>query len=114
MSQPDAGERARPRRTTLAATLLGAPTAWAVHLAASYLIVPESCRAGTTVWMHAVTLVTFAGAAAATAMAWRLLRDATGDTTNRFLGGVGLAAGLLFTAAVLVQGLPVLLVDPCT
>lgn len=107
--------RSRPGRVTLAFAVLGAPAAWGTHLGLSYLIVPESCQAGTSLWLHAITVVTAVVGAAATVTAWRLLRRTRdeGDTGGGFVGGLGVVVGLLFTAALLVEGLPVALIDPC-
>lgn len=113
MSTSTTEEHGRPAAHVLVLAVLGAPGAWAAHLGVSYLIVPESCRAGTPGWLHLVTALAVVAAAACTATAWRVLHGADGDRPLRLLGGLGLVVGLLFTAAVLVQGLLVLLVDPC-
>lgn len=103
----------RPPAWTLGFATLGAPAAWAAHLGLSYLIVPESCRWGTTVGLHLVTLTMAVTGVVATLLAGRVLRHAGDDAVERFVGSTGLVVGVLFTVAILVGGLPVWLVDPC-
>lgn len=103
----------RPPRVLLAFAAGGAPMAWAVHLGLSYLIVPESCRWGTAVGLHTVTLVTLVVAVAATVSARRIRAAASDDDVARLVGTAGLIVGTVFMVAILAGGLLPFLVDPC-
>lgn len=100
--------------------LLGGPAAWTVHLLASYPLVPLACRLGTTTPLNILTAVTAAIALAAAGTggwAYRRARraGAEGDTGDRatFMALAGLLLALLFTFAIVLEGLPPLLADPC-
>lgn len=111
---PDAAPgRQRRRPALLAFAAGGAPTAWALQLGISYLIVPESCRWGTSAGLHAVSLVTLAVAGAATVTAYRVRAAAGGEDSARLVGTAGLIVGAIFTVAILAGGLLPFLVDPC-
>lgn len=128
------GERAEPdsatqREVPLAAmwfALLGGPAAWSIHLLASYPLVPLACNTGTTAALNIVTAGTALIAAAAAGTGWWAYRRArragapnapgAGDASESrpgFMGLLGLLVALLFTFAILIEGLPPLLVDPC-
>lgn len=109
----DPARERRPGSLRLAFAALGAPAAWAAHLGFSYLLVPESCRWGTDLVLHLVTVAAALVAVAATVTASRVLRGAGDDASARFVGVGGVAVGLLFLAAVLVEGLLPFLLDPC-
>lgn len=103
----------RPLRSWFA--VLGAPSAWFAHLSLSYLLVPESCVWGTTVWLWVISLTHVAVAVAALVVAVGTARHGQrhGHRQDRFVGMLGVLTGALFTAAILVERLPVLLIDPC-
>ena len=113
---------ARPPRAALWFALLGGPLAWTAHLLASYPLVPVSCRLGTTAPLNALTAVAalIAAAAAATGTwAYRRARPAPDVPTDpassaRFMALCGLLLASLFTFAILVEGLPPILQDPCS
>lgn len=103
--------------------LLGGPAAWSAHLLGSYPLVPVACRMGTTAPLNILTLVTAAVAGAATVAsgwAYRRARPAASaagvagsESRAGFMGACGLLLGLLFTFAIVMEGLPPLLQDPC-
>lgn len=106
--------------------LLGGPAAWTAHLLASYPLVSVACRMGTTAPLNIITGVTALIAAAAAGTGWWAFRrsregdavETSGDghaseTRAGFMGLVGLLLALLFTFAILIEGLPPLLQDPC-
>jgi hypothetical protein len=106
--------------------LLGGPVAWSAHLLASYPMVPVACRMGTTAPLHAITAMTAAIAASAAAAGWWAWQRARGaglpdgpgrfeasESRAGFMGLAGMLLALLFTFAILMEGLPPLLQDPC-
>lgn len=115
--------------------VLGGPAAWTAHLLASYPLVSVACRMGTTAPLNIITGATALIAAAAAGTGWWAYRrsreheasetrgdghaaETRGDghaseTRAGFMGLVGLLLGLLFTFAILIEGLPPLLQDPC-
>lgn len=111
MSQPPRDDA--PPRGRLAFAVGGAPAAWATHLAVSYLIVPESCRWGTVVGLHAVTAVTLAVALASLVVAARLRSAPDGENDTGFAGTAGLVIGGVFLVAIVAEGLLPFLLDPC-
>lgn len=107
--------------------LLGGPIAWTAHLLASYPLVPHACDTGSTTLLNIVTAVTAVIAAAAAATGWWAYRRGRragapdgpggGDASESrvgFMALTGMLVALLFTFAILIEGLPPLLVDPCT
>jgi hypothetical protein len=112
-SDPAPARRRRP--ASLGFAVLGAPAAWAAHLGLSYFIVPRACATGTTLWLHLVTAATAGVALAATVLAVQVRAGgrARDDAGARFLGALGIVIGALFFAATLVEGLPVVFIDPC-
>jgi hypothetical protein len=79
------------------------PTAWLAHLLVSYLLVPPTCGT-TTVPLHVATVVLAAAAVAATTLV-----VGTGEATRR----TGLALGVVFVLAIVMQGAASAMVDPC-
>lgn len=113
--------------------LLGGPAAWSAHLLASYPLVPVACRMGTTAPLNILTAVTAAIAVAAAGTGWWGYRRSrstgddgapghsagpgrTGGTESRagFMAFAGLLLAILFTFAIVLEGLPPVLQDPCT
>lgn len=103
--------------------VLGGPAAWTAHLLTSYPLVPLACRLGTTAPLNLLTAATGLIAAAAAGTGWwsyrRSLRGQQGGSgaasegRTGFMGLGGCLLGLLFLFAILVQGLPPILQDPC-
>lgn len=111
--------------------LLGGPVAWSAHLLGSYPLVSVSCRMGSTALLNVLTVVTAVIAAAAAVTGWWAWRTAiragagSGDRVAPgggsdggldrpvFMALCGLLLGALFTVAILMEGLPPLLQDPC-
>ena len=106
------------RRPVLWYAVLGGPLAWTAHLLSSYPLVPWACDAGSVLMLHAITAGAMAvalGAAVTGALALR--RHPAGEGVSagraRFMGRLGVLLGLLFAVAILAEGLPPLLSDPC-
>lgn len=106
--------------------LLGGPAAWTAHLLASYPLVPLACDTGSTAPLNILTVVTALIATAAAGTGWWAYRRARGagapdapgagdasESRAGFMGLAGLLVALLFTFAIVIEGLPPLLVDPC-
>lgn len=119
---PVPGDKPPPRHVPLPAlwvALLGGPAAWSAHLLASYPLVSVACRMGTSAPLNVLTAIMalLAAAAAATGWwAWRSARaDGAGGSESRvaFMGLGGLLLGVLFAFAILMEGLPPVLQDPC-
>lgn len=114
-SSVETTERRSPRSALLALVALAVPpSAWFVHLNASYVLVPPSCRAGHRWFIAGVTvaaLAVIAPAARHSSHVRRTARDPRG--TDAFLGSFGLWFAALFALATLLVGLSALVVDPC-
>ena len=104
--------------------MLAGPLAWSAHLLLSYGLVPIACDTGWAFLLVVVTAVTAIGSLAGALVSRRLPVGDTPETedlrlTNatdrmRFIARSGLAGGLFFAAVIIVQGLPVLFIDPCS
>lgn len=127
----------RPRLPRLLFAALGAAVLWSIHLGVVYLLVTIDCISpwnGGTAAVLVATALFAAGAAASGWLAAALLRElrATADPAEtgpsegdriranpdglewmRFLLLVGVAAGVLFTAVIILEGLSPLLVSTC-
>lgn len=105
--------------------LLGGPAAWTAHLLGSYPLVPVVCSMGTTAPLNILTAVTVMIALAAAATGWWAYRRSRGagepagagaevaEPRPAFMGMLGLMLALLFAFAILMEGLPPILQDPC-
>ena len=112
-------------RLPLLISFLGAPTIWALHLAASYFLVALDCGSDWNGARTGVLLATLVGgvASAATGIvgwrAWRQSRRVGGEQpldasrVRQFLvlGGALMAA--LFTGAIILSGIAPLFVPIC-
>jgi hypothetical protein len=101
--------------------LLGGPIIWFVHLVLSYPLVPHVCATGWTWLLHAITLVTFAVALATSWVGrqdYRVLRDIEdadrSTRRSRFVALYGIWSGIFWAVVILAEGLPVLVIDPCS
>ena len=119
---------ATPSTPLLLIALLGAPTAWTLHLFVSYVAVAADCGSR---WSGSRTVVVTATVAAAASglLAWRLwLRSRAvdrptddtwdsrmGERTARisFLMVTGLVLSILFGIAIVYEGLPVFFLATC-
>jgi hypothetical protein len=107
-----------PHQLRRAFALLGAPTAWFVHLSVAYALVPDACRSG---WGEAATatstVVALAVAAAGGVVAHRLASQAVDPHREKeldvILGGVGLLIAVLFSLVIVGIGAAALSVGPC-
>lgn len=103
--------------------LLGGPAAWTAHLLASYPLVPVACDTGTTAPLNALTAAMALIAAGSAATGWWAYRRArrsaasaagsASESRTGFMAITGLLLGALFTFAIVMEGLPAILQDPC-
>jgi hypothetical protein len=70
---------ARPHPVTGVALVALGPGIWFAHLSISYFLVPYSCRIGSDLPIHAVTLVALIGAVVTTVIAVRAVRGGGRD-----------------------------------
>lgn len=103
-----------PRLVAVAAAV---PLVWLAHLSANYALVPVACAAGTRAPLHAVFAVALvATVAMALAVARAPQRGGAGDDEDSGWQAVRRAVAVeagVFVVAVLLLGLPNVLVDPC-
>lgn len=71
----DARPSARTNTVPTLALVALAPAAWFTHLAVNYALVPWSCRAGTDLPLHVVTVLALVGLATSGGLAARRSRD---------------------------------------
>jgi hypothetical protein len=110
-------------RVALGYVLLGGPLAWALHLLISYGPVEIACSATVPLFLHGVTLTTALVALGAALLGWRTWSRARrtvppaddGDALRRtrFVAACGTILGGFFVLVIVLEGIPVLLVDPC-
>ncbi|HEV7368107.1 hypothetical protein [Arenibaculum sp.] len=98
------------------------PAAWALHQNVSYALVPALCEAGDGAWLHLVTAVALALAAAALLLSWRNWRRAGRGwpgpeggpaARSRFMAFAGMMIAALSLAGIAVEGIPNFILDPC-
>lgn len=115
------GGDARPllKRGLLWYGVLGAPLAWLVRISAASALVPYACATGRVWTLHATTAAALALALGAAAVAWRgWRRSKAGEgrrpgTRSHLLALSGVLLSVLFTAAILLEGLAPLFMGPC-
>ncbi len=98
--------------------MLGAPTAWFVHLSVAYALVPGACRSGWgEVATAASTVVVLAVAAASGVVAHRLATRAVDPHREKeldvMLGWVGMLLTVLFSLVIVGIGAAALGVQAC-
>jgi hypothetical protein len=107
------------------------PSAWSLHLLVSYALAAVACQTafpgfsllgftGISVLLTLVTLLTALAALVAGVLSFRRWRRAGDDLLKRadeprgFMAGSTVRLNLVFLAAVLLAGIPLLIVPPCT
>jgi hypothetical protein len=96
------------------------PAAWLLHLNVSYMLVPESCGAGTKTMLHAVTAACAAAALVAAGIAWRIRAACAAEppeslwvARTRWLATMVLLLSLSMMVVILAQQIPNLLLRSC-
>jgi hypothetical protein len=102
-----------PRSWSVAFGFLGAPIAWLVHLVAASALVPVACEVDSHLVVHATTAITAVVAVAGIVLARRNGSRAAGQGHIAFLSTAGFWLGILFLALIILEGLPVFVLDPC-
>lgn len=104
--------------------MLAGPIAWSAHLLLSYALVPVTCDTGWSFLLIVVTVVMALVSLASALVSHRLPGDDTGETrdartTNasertHFIAYAGFRSGIFFAVVIVVQGLPIFFLDPCS
>ena len=100
-----------PSPLRLAFGWLGAPLAWALHLGLVYALAGWDCRHPLPLALYAASLLCLGLALGAVRVAWGNARSA--NAVRHFLGYGGCLLGVLFSAVIIVQSLPFLLIEGC-
>jgi hypothetical protein len=97
------------------AAFLAGPTAWTAHELLSYALVGVACETGLGFVLHLVTLACLAVAGAGAYIAFRAHGSGLRPPRSAadLLAGAGILVDALFAFAVLMEGLPNVVVSPC-
>lgn len=121
MTDPRTAVGEARRIAALWAGLLLAPAAFLANLELGYALVPAACRINSARPVHAVHLVCLLLAIAGVLIAYGNRRSA-GElgagvdgraARTRFMGGLGIAVGLLFALVIVSQSIPGFVLSPC-
>jgi hypothetical protein len=93
--------------------MLAGPIAWSAHLLLIYALIPVACALGSAAPIHLTTLVTALLTVGGGVLAARSWWRAGDDRTARFMGLGGMLLGGLFLFAILMEGMPPLILGPC-
>lgn len=101
---------------------LGPPIIWAARFGANYVLLPYTCREGSVVILHLITLAALLGIGAAAFVAWKSWKARGGteqlefggpEARGRFMALAGLVGGAIFFTAIVAEGVAVFIVHPC-
>lgn len=101
----------RPSPPRLAFGWFAAPLAWALHLGLVYALAGWDCRHPVPLALYGASLLCLGLALGGTWLAWRNAR--TANAVRHFLGYSGCLLGVLFSAVIIMQSLPFLLIEGC-
>jgi hypothetical protein len=117
------GAIAGGRSIALWAGVIGAPAAWGVQLVIGYAFSQRACNGNGHGTMHAITAAFAILAMTGAFLSWRDWKKAGGGSPDnadggpvardRFLGGLGMALGILSTIVVVAQGIASFYFDGC-
>jgi len=95
--------------------LLAGPIAWSIHELVSYAFVKVACQTGVVLILHLVTLATLALVGAGVYVALREYRPRIEPprSTAELLFAISVLVNILFAFAIVMEGLPNLVVSPC-
>jgi heme/copper-type cytochrome/quinol oxidase subunit 3 len=99
--------------------LVVVPSMFLGSLSAAYAVAPLACREQARALMHVAPVATLVATLVGLALSAWTLRRLRGEAatppvvTRRFLGGVGLALGVLFLFATLLQWYVAAALSPC-
>lgn len=104
--------------------MLAGPIAWSAHLLLSYALVPIACDTGWAFLLVVVTAITALVALAGAFVSRRLPQSGASETADarltnasermRFIVYAGFLSGTFFAVVIVVQGLPIFFLDPCS
>lgn len=103
-------ESAKTQPLLSALSWFAAPLAWAGHLGLIYSLAGWACEQDARWTLYAITLIALLLAAAGVLASRRV---AGGGPTRPFLGRSGLWMSILFLLVILVQSIPILIVETC-
>jgi hypothetical protein len=94
---------------------LAGPVAWTLHELVSYVLVGVACRMGFGSVLHLVTVACLALAGAGAYVAFRAHPSGllAPRTAADLLAGAGILTDALFAFAIIMEGLPNVVVSPC-
>ena len=123
----DANDVSQPlpeRSPRLWFAMLAGPIAWSAHLLLSYGLVPIACDTGWSFMLVVVTVVTALVSLAGALVSRRLPGGDTSNTPDarlanasertRFITFSGVTSGIFFAVVIVIQGLPIFFLDPCS
>lgn len=97
-----------------------APAAWVIHLVTAVVLLNRACETGTRWPVHVVTAVTLVAAIYGLVSAIRLRRSLSGSEIDpdmaarvRFLAVLGIYLAALFSVLIVVESIPILVLEPC-
>jgi len=116
--RPRRGSTPAERTWPVWAAIAGAPLLWAAALGGSYVLVPVSCDLGSALPLHALRLVTAAGAAATAYGAWGVWQATRGTQAlplrrAAFLALLGVGIAAFSTLLIVLEGVANFVVSPC-
>jgi hypothetical protein len=112
----------RPAILAQVGLVLAAPVAWFVQMQTNYTLVGWACAHGSSLVLHAVTVLALAASAGAGLAAWRAWRrfgvegdDAGGDPAarSRFMAATAALTSAMFFLVILAQGIAPVIQSPC-
>lgn len=105
------------------AGVLGAPAVWGLQFELGYALAPLTCKFGTLIPLHFLTISAIILALLALFFSHRQWRSAGGGSPDdidggmigrrRFVGGLGMVVSLLFAILILAQGLASFFFNAC-
>src|SRR4051812_12866113 len=96
--------------------------AWAVHLELAFMLVPWACATGLYGYLWLVVFVALCVPALAAFVGWRIWNEAGGEWPGdepapigriRFMAATAMVLNLMFLLAIIAQGIPEFIFNPC-
>lgn len=86
---------------------------WSVHISGMAALVPYSCSAQTTLWLHLLSVVTALLTVHGMWLGWRTWRSDDVAEGLSYVGAVAVLVGLTGLVAILAEWVPVFMIDLC-
>lgn len=93
--------------------VLGGAVAWTAHLLVSYALVSVACANGLEILIHVATVVTALLTVAAGVVCGWIWWQAGLSRARHWMGIAGMLMNGLFLFAIVLEGLPSFLLNPC-